>query len=71
MPDKIRLLLESILQESRASKQEILNIKKDMITHEEFISHTEVMSSRLNDINVQQDQQQKIITELDSRLPQN
>ena len=36
MPDKLNLLLESVIQECKASKEDIKEIKKDMITKDIF-----------------------------------
>jgi len=68
MPDKIHLLLETILQEQRAASQEISNVKKDMVTHDVFKHHTETMTTKLNSISSEQNQQKTNIDSLTKQL---
>lgn len=71
MPDKIHLLLETILQEQRAASQEISNVKKEMVTHDVFQHHTDSMTTKLNSISTEQNQQKANIDSLTKKLSSN
>ncbi len=68
MPDKIHLMLESILQESRAAKQVFSDIQKEMITHEVFMKHNESMSDRLKELSDEQQRQSHNIKSINNKL---
>ena len=68
MSDKLNLMLESILQESRAAHQEIAKVKKDMVTHNIFENHIKSVNNQLQSISSEQNQQKGNIDKLNEKL---
>lgn len=65
MQDDINILLQSILDEQRESRNELISIHKSMVKQDEFLSYREEMKERFEEIIKNQDNNEKIIAKIE------
>lgn len=64
MPDDTNLLLQSILNEQRETRSEIMDMNRSMVKKEEFASYREEMKELFDDMKKRQEANEKVVVEV-------